>query len=64
MASSTNEPDYAAKMLGYDRKTFGKMIHMMKEDHQLRGDHNVIWHDNGDVEFRGTIIDNMHGWAP
>ncbi|MEM5293522.1 hypothetical protein VSR82_04145 [Burkholderia sp. JPY481] len=64
LAASTNNPDYAAKMLGYDRKTFGKMIHMMKEDNRLRGDDNVIWHDDGGVEFRGAIIDNMHSWTP
>ncbi|MGF6636171.1 hypothetical protein OKW38_004649 [Paraburkholderia sp. MM5496-R1] len=64
LAESTNNPNYAAKMLGYDRKTFGRMIHMMKEDNRMRGDDNVIWHDDGNVEFRGAIIDNMHSWAP
>ncbi|MCC8405379.1 hypothetical protein LJ655_26585 [Paraburkholderia sp. MMS20-SJTN17] len=64
LAASTNNPNYAAKMLGYDRKTFGRMIHVMKEDNRLRGDDNVIWHDDGNVEFRGAIIDNMHSWAP
>ncbi|BCQ24548.1 hypothetical protein NK8_27220 [Caballeronia sp. NK8] len=64
LAESTRNPDYAAKMLGYDRKTFGNMIHSMKNRLELRGDHNVIWHDNGDVEFRKSIIDNMHNYAP
>jgi hypothetical protein len=63
-AASTNNENYAAKMLGYDRKTFGDMIHAMKDYNKLRGDDNVIWHDNGDVSFNGGIIDNMHSWAP
>jgi hypothetical protein len=64
LAASTNNENYAAKMLGYDRKTFGDMIHAMKDYNKLRGDDNVIWHDNGDVSFNGGIIDNMHSWAP
>ncbi|MGF6601257.1 hypothetical protein P3T23_005998 [Paraburkholderia sp. GAS448] len=62
LAASTNNPNYAAKMLGYERKTFGDMIHAMKFDNQLRGDDNVIWHDNGDVYFNGMKIDNMHNY--
>ncbi|WP_230413252.1 hypothetical protein [Paraburkholderia antibiotica] len=62
-AASTNKPDYAAKMLGYDRKTFGDMVHVMKDDLDLRGDDNVIWHDTGDIEFRKNIIGNMHDYA-
>ncbi|MEX3811947.1 hypothetical protein AB3X96_17075 [Paraburkholderia sp. BR13439] len=54
---------YPAKMLGYDRDTFGDMIHAMKYDLRLRGDDNVIWHDSGDVEFRKSIIGNMHDYA-
>jgi len=64
LAASTNNPNYAAQMLGYDRKTFGNMVHSMKDEMDLRGDDNVIWHDNGDVEFNGAIIDNMHSYAP
>jgi len=64
LAASTNNPKFAATMLGYDQKTFSRMIHVMKEDNQLRGNDNVIWHDNGDVSFRGLVIDNMHGYAP
>jgi hypothetical protein len=40
------------------------MVHAMKGEMDLRGDDNVIWHDNGDVEFNGDIIDNMHSYAP
>jgi hypothetical protein len=63
LAASTNNPDYAAKMLGYDRKTFGDMVHAMKDGLDLRGDDNVIWHDTGDIEFRKNIIGNMHDYA-
>ncbi|WP_321915386.1 hypothetical protein [Paraburkholderia sp. J11-2] len=63
LAKSTNNPDYAAKMLGYDRDTFGDMVHVMKDDLDLRGDDNVIWHDNGNIEFRKNIIGNMHDYA-
>ncbi|MCC8396240.1 hypothetical protein LJ656_26990 [Paraburkholderia sp. MMS20-SJTR3] len=63
LAASTNEPNYAAKMLGYDRKVFGNMVHAMKYSLDLRGDDNVIWHDNGDVEFNKGIIGNMHDYA-
>ncbi|WP_261538589.1 hypothetical protein [Burkholderia multivorans] len=62
LAASTNNPNYAAKMLGYDRTTFGEMIHSMKEDLNLGGADNVIWHDNGDVEFKKQIIGNMHDY--
>ncbi|SMG23182.1 hypothetical protein [Paraburkholderia susongensis] len=64
LAASTRNPDQAARMLGYDRKTFGDMIHSMKYFYKLRGDDNVIWHDNGNVEFNGETLDNMHSWAP
>lgn len=60
LAASTRNPDYAAKMLGYDRKTFGDMIHAMKRGFRLGGADNVIWHDDGDVEFNGRILGNMH----
>jgi hypothetical protein len=63
LAASTNNPDYAATMLGYNRKTFGDMVHAMKDDLDLRGDDNVIWHDTGDIEFRKDIIGNMHDYA-
>ncbi len=55
-------PDYAAKMLGYDRTIFGEMIHAMKDANDLGGADNVIWHDNGDVYFNERWIDNMHNY--
>jgi len=63
LAASTRSPDYAAKMLGYDRNTFGDMIHVMKAELKLRGDDNVVWHDSGAIEFRKNIIGNMHDYA-
>ncbi|KAA1011489.1 hypothetical protein FVF58_15150 [Paraburkholderia panacisoli] len=63
MAASTNNPNYAAKMLGYSRDTFGEMIHAMKYDLNFRGDDNVIWHDNGEVSFRGNVIGNTHDYT-
>lgn len=63
LAASTNNPNYAAKMPGYDRDTFGDMIHAMKDNLDLGGADNVIWHDNGDVEFNRNIIGNMHDYA-
>ena len=62
LAASTRNPDYAAKMLGFDRDTFGDMIHAMKAENRLRGDDNVIWHDNGDVSSKGLVIDNMYNY--
>jgi hypothetical protein len=62
LAASTKNPGYAAKMLGYDRKTFGDMIHAMKRGLDLGGADNVIWHDNGDIEFDGDVIGNMHDY--
>lgn len=64
LAASTTNENYAARMLDYDRKTFGDMIHEMKFGNGLRGDDNVVFHDNGDVYFRGILIDNMHNYAP
>ncbi|MBV8262098.1 MAG: hypothetical protein JO239_14450 [Paraburkholderia sp.] len=63
LAASTNNPDYAAKMLGYDRKTFGTILHKFKPGNGLGPTDNVIWHDNGDVYFRGSYIGNFHDWA-
>ncbi|WP_246217060.1 hypothetical protein [Paraburkholderia panacisoli] len=63
LAASTNNPNYAAKMLGYSRDTFGEMIHAMKYDLNFRGDDNVIWHDNGEVSFRGNVIGNTHDYT-
>jgi len=62
LAASTNNPNYAAKMLGYERKIFGKMVHTMKDGLDLGGADNVLWHDNGDIEFKGDIIGNMHDY--
>lgn len=62
LAASTRNPDYAAKMLGYERDVFGDMIHAMKDANKLGGADNVIWHDNGDVYFNGKWLDNMRNY--
>jgi hypothetical protein len=63
LAASTNNPKYAAKMLGYDRKRFGDILHDFKPDNGLGPADNVIWHDNGDVYFDGNFVANFHDWA-
>nr|WP_244101685.1 hypothetical protein [Burkholderia ambifaria] len=64
MAASTNNPNFAAKMLGYDRKTFGQMLHVLKPANGLGPADNLIFHDSGDVEFKGVILDDIHDYAP
>jgi len=59
----TNNPNYAAKTLGYDRKTFRDILHLFKKDNGLGPADNVIWHDNGDVYFQGNRIGSFHEWA-
>lgn len=61
LAATTSSPNFSVKMLGYDHSTFGCAIHSMKDDLNLGVD-NVIWHDNGDVEFKKKIIGNMHDY--
>jgi hypothetical protein len=65
LAASTNNPRYAAKMLGYDQNTFSNMLHVFKPANGLGAADNVIFHDNGSVEFNGMILDdNIHDYAP
>ena len=65
LAASTNNPKFAAKMLGYDYKTFGKILHKFKDANGLGPADNSIFHDNGDVEFNGQIFqDSIHDYAP
>ena len=63
VAAATNSPDYAAKMLGYDRKILGAMIHVMKAENKLGGAENVQFSDDGGVTFRGILIDIMHNYG-
>jgi uncharacterized protein RhaS with RHS repeats len=63
VAAGTNNPNYAAKMLGYERDEFGTMIHSMKAHLNLGGADNVHFIDNGDVVFRGVVIGNMHDYT-
>jgi RHS repeat-associated protein len=64
LAASATSPDYAARILGYSRNTFGKMIHSFKEFYGLSPSDNLIFHDNGDVYFRGSLLGNIHDFAP
>ncbi|WP_186078819.1 hypothetical protein [Burkholderia gladioli] len=63
LAASTTNPNHAARMLGYDRTTFGNMIHAMKSDLGLGGADNVVWHDDGSIEFQKKMIGNMHDYG-
>jgi hypothetical protein len=49
LAASMNNPRFAAKMLGYDYKTFGTMLHKFKDGNGIGPADNSIFHDNGDV---------------
>jgi hypothetical protein len=52
-------------MLGYDQETFSDMLHVFKPKNGLGPADNVIWHDDGSVEFNGNILDdNFHDYAP
>jgi hypothetical protein len=65
LAASTNSPKFAAKMLGYDQATFSTMLHLLKPENGLRPSDNVIFHDDGSVEFNGRMLDdNIHNYAP
>lgn len=65
LAAKTNNPDHAAKMLGYDRDTFGAMLHVFKPQNGLRPNDNLIFYDDGSVEFKKQILDdNIHNYAP
>ena len=65
LAASTNNPRYAAKMLGYDQNTFSDMLHVFKPANGLGPADNVIFHDDGSVEFGGQMLDdNIHNYAP
>ena len=63
LAASTNNPKFAAKMLGYDQNTFSDILHIFKPGNGLGPADNVIWHDNGDVYFNGHFVANFHDWA-
>ncbi len=64
LAASTRNPDYAARMLGYDRNTFGDMIHDLKHFFKLSPSDNLVFDDNGDVSFQGSVLGNIHDFAP
>ena len=65
LAASTNNPRFAAKMLGYDQNTFSEMLHVLKPANGLGPADNVIFHDDGGIEFNGQMPDdNIHDYAP
>ncbi|MDR5779006.1 hypothetical protein QCE63_06120 [Caballeronia sp. LZ065] len=65
LAAKTNNPDHGARMLGYERDTFGAMLHVFKPPNGLRPNDNVIFYDDGSVEFKKQILDdNIHNYAP
>jgi RHS repeat-associated protein len=64
LAASTTNPNYAATMLGYDRNTFGQMIHDLKTYFNLSPSDNLVFHDNGNVSFQGNVLGNIHDFAP
>ncbi len=63
LAATTN-PSYAANMLGYDRITFGIMIHSFKEFHGIPANGNLIWHPDGSTYYGGELLGNIHDFAP
>lgn len=65
LAASTTNPGYAAKMLGYDSRTFRGMIHRFEDRNGLGPADNSIFHDSGAVEFNGKMFeDSIHDYAP
>lgn len=65
LAATTNNPRYAARMLGYDQNTFSDMLHIFKPANGLGPADNVLFHDDGSVEFNGQMLDdNIHNYAP
>jgi hypothetical protein len=39
-------------------------IHKLKEYFNLSPSDNLVFHDNGDVSFEGSIIGNIHDFSP
>lgn len=65
LAAKTNNPRFAAKMLGYDENTFSDMLHEFKPRNGLGPADNVISYDDGSVEFKKRILDdNIRDYAP
>ncbi|WP_250471679.1 hypothetical protein [Caballeronia sp. GAFFF1] len=62
LAASTNNPRFAAKMLGYSSQKFREMVHRFKSTNGIGADDDLLWHDNGDVYLDGDYIDNFHDY--
>ena len=63
VAAATMDENYATKMLGFDRKVFVAMIHVMKKENSLGGTDYVYFFDDSKVTFRDVLIDNMHNYG-
>lgn len=64
LATSTNNLRYAAKMLGYEQNAISDMLHAFKPANGLGPADNVIFHDDGGIEFNGQMLDdNIHNYA-
>lgn len=61
---ATTSPNYAASMLGYDRITFGSMIHAFKIFHGIPANGNLTWHADGSTYHGGELLGNIHDFAP
>ena len=62
LAASTNDPKFAAKMLGYSGSQFREMVHRFKDVNGIGPADSLDWHDNGDVYFKNMYIDNFHDY--
>jgi hypothetical protein len=62
LAASTNNPKFAAKMLGYSSSQFREMVHRFKDTNGMGAADNLEWFDNGDVYFKGMYLDNFHDY--
>jgi hypothetical protein len=60
LAASTNNPKFAAKMLGYGSSQFREMVHRFKNANGIGPAEDLEWLDNGDVYFKGVFLDNFH----
>jgi hypothetical protein len=63
VAETTTNPNYAAKMLGYDRDQFGEMIHALKENEGIPPNGNLTFHSNGDVYYSGEYCGNINDYC-
>jgi hypothetical protein len=63
LAASTNNPKFAAKMLGYSSQEFRDMVHRFKKQLGIGAADDLEWHDNGDVYHKDIYLDNFHDYT-